>query len=127
METTTIKKRGNPNLWKHGFTKENQPEKVGRKKGIEKLIREAINPDELKEIIKNVAKEAKGGNIKAAEFLFDRLYGKPTVMVDLLDSKGSTLIQNNFNIEVSGKSPDELKQLYLELSESNEEEPEILE
>lgn len=91
---------------------------AGRKAGIEKLIRQAITPEELKEIIVNVANEAKQGNIKAAEFIFDRLYGKPTVMVDLLDSKGSTLIQNNFNVEVRTQDESELANLLIELSDS---------
>jgi hypothetical protein len=97
---------------------------AGRKKGLERLIKEALTLQDLKDIVTNVAKEAKEGNIKAAEFIFDRLYGKPTVMIDLIDSKGQTFIQNNFNVEVKGKSEDDLSQLLIELSseEQNEDE-----
>jgi hypothetical protein len=37
-------------------------------------------------------------------------------MIDLIDSKGQTFIQNNFNVEVKGKSEDDLSQLLIELS-----------
>lgn len=100
---------------------------AGRKKGLDRLFKECVTQDEWKAIIAKGVEQAMEGDNKAREFLFNYAYGKPQVMVELLDSKGSTLIQNNFNIEVSGKSPDELKQLYLELSETSEEEPEILE
>lgn len=92
----------------------------GRKAGVETLIREALSKDDLKQIVQKVADEAKNGNIKAAEFVFDRLYGKPAVMVDLSDSSQPTFIQNNFNIEVQGKSMQELQKLYIELESTSE-------
>ena len=92
----------------------------GRKKGLESLIRDALSRDDLKEIVQKVAEEAKNGNIKAAEFVFDRLYGKPAVMIDLSDSQQPTFIQNNFNIEVQGKSMQELQKLYIELESTTE-------
>jgi hypothetical protein len=100
---------------------------AGRKKGLERLIREALTPQDLKDIVANVATEAKQGNIKAAEFIFDRLYGKPTVMVDLLDSKGATVIQNNFNLEVKGQDESELTSLLIELSnnDNNEDDSDV--
>lgn len=80
---------------------------AGRKKGLEKIFNAAITIDEQKQIIQAAKDEALNGNIKAAEFIFDRLYGKPT-SVDLLANEQRTLIQNNFNIDVSGKSASEL-------------------
>lgn len=97
---------------------------AGRKKGLDRLFKECVTPEEWKAIIAKGVKQALEGDNKAREFLFNYAYGKPQVMVELLDSKGSTLIQNNFNIEVSGKSTDELKQLYIELESTTESEDE---
>jgi hypothetical protein len=49
-------------------------------------------------VIKAVITEAQNGNIKAAEFLFDRVFGKPDTVgsEDKGDSAKPVLIQNNF-------------------------------
>jgi hypothetical protein len=93
---------------------------AGRKKGLDRLFKECVTPEEWKAIIAKGVEQALEGDNKAREFLFNYAYGKPQVMVELLDSKGSTLIQNNFNIEVSGKNVEELKQLYIELESTTE-------
>jgi hypothetical protein len=96
----------------------------GRKKELERLFKEAVTKEQWIEIINKGIEQAKEGDNKAREFLFSYAYGKPNVMIDLIDSKGQTFIQNNFNVEVKGKSEDDLSQLLIELSseEQNEDE-----
>lgn len=98
----------------------------GRKKGLEKIFNAAITIEEQKEIIQAAKNEALNGNIKAAEFIFDRLYGKP-IAVDLLGNENRTLIQNNFNIDVSGKSASELIEILQNTQIDDVESEEILE
>jgi hypothetical protein len=96
----------------------------GRKKGLDRLFKECVTQEEWKAIIAKGVEQAMDGDNKAREFLFSYAYGKPNVMIDLIDSKGQTFIQNNFNVEVKGKSEDDLSQLLIELSseEQNEDE-----
>jgi hypothetical protein len=97
---------------------------AGRKKGLDRLFKECVTQEEWKAIIAKGVEQALEGDNKAREFLFSYAYGKPNVMIDLIDSKGQTFIQNNFNVEVKGKSEDDLSQLLIELSseEQNEDE-----
>lgn len=89
---------------------------AGRKKGLDRLFKECVKPEEWKAIIAKGVEQAMEGDNKAREFLFNYAYGKPNVMVELLDSKGQTFIQNNFNVEVKGKGEEELTNLLIELS-----------
>ncbi len=92
----------------------------GRKKELERLFKECVTQDEWKAIIAKGVEQAMEGDNKAREFLFSYAYGKPNVMIDLIDSKGQTFIQNNFNVEVKGKSEEELSQFLIELSSEDQ-------
>jgi uncharacterized protein with von Willebrand factor type A (vWA) domain len=45
---------------------------------IKRVLLDAVSDDDLREIIKSLIEQAKGGNTKAAELVLDRLIGKPT-------------------------------------------------
>ena len=99
----------------------------GRKKGLERIFKEALTRDELVAIIQKAKSEALNGNVKAMEFIFDRMYGKPVAVDGLLGNENRTLIQNNFNIDVTGKSASELIETLQSMQIEGEEEGEILE
>lgn len=63
----------------------------GRRKGIQDLIDSAVTEDDLKTILVRLVGMAKHGNIKAAEFLFDRLYGKPMQKTELTGKDGGAI------------------------------------
>ena len=80
---------------------------------LARIVREAVDKNEQREILKSVAEQAKNGNIKAAEFIFDRIYGKPKTEVELTDSATTLNVQNNFTVD--GKSVEELLRLRNEM------------
>lgn len=90
----------------------------GAKKRLEQIFKSCVTEDEYKAIIRKAVDDAIEGDNKSREFLFSYSFGKPNVMIDLLDSKGSTLIQNNFNVEVRTQDESELANLLIELSDS---------
>lgn len=45
-------------------------------------LMKAVSSEDLQEIIQKMAKKAKGGDVAAAKFLFDRLLGKPVETVN---------------------------------------------
>ena len=98
----------------------------GRKKGLERIFKEALTKEDLIAVIHKAKDEALTGNVKAMEFIFDRVYGKP-ISVDLLGNENRTLIQNNFNIDVSGKSASELIEILQNTQIDDQETDEILE
>lgn len=88
----------------------------GAKKRLESIFKSCVTDDEYKSIIRKAVDDAIQGDNKSREFIFSYSFGKPNVMIDLLDSKGQTFIQNNFNVEVKGKGEEELTNLLIELS-----------
>lgn len=75
------------------FSSENQPENPGRKKKlpeIDDLLAEVLGEDptdpdrqgEAREVLKQMVKSAKGGNVQAQIAVLDRAYGKPKQAVE---------------------------------------------
>lgn len=59
------------------FTKGNT-EGTGRKvSALKRALEEAVTEDDIKDIANALKEQAKAGDIKAAELLFNRLFGKP--------------------------------------------------
>ena len=99
----------------------------GRKKGLERIFKDALTKEELIAIIQKAKSEALDGNVKAMEFIFDRMYGKPVAVDGLLGNENRTLIQNNFNIDVTGKSASELIETLQSMQIESDDDAEILE
>jgi len=105
----------------------NKTDNRGRKKELLALFRQSVNKSDWIEVINKALEQAKEGDNKAREFLFDRYYGKVEVESSLLGNENRTLIQNNFNIDVSGKSASELIETLQSMQIESDEETEILE
>ena len=105
----------------------NKTDNRGRKKELKTLFKQAVKKDDWLAIINQAITDAKKGDNKAREFLFDRYFGKVEVESGLLGNENRTLIQNNFNIDVTGKSASELIETLQSMQIDSEEEGEILE
>lgn len=88
--------------------------KRGRKKELRTLFKEAVKKSDWLEILNKAIEQAKEGDNKAREFLFDRYYGKVETESEMDNLSSPTLVQNNFQIDVKGKSASELIQLLQE-------------
>ena len=88
--------------------------KRGRKKELRTLFKEAVKKSDWLEILNKAIEQAKDGDNKAREFLFDRYYGKVETESEMDSLSSPTLVQNNFQIDVKGKSASELIQLLQE-------------
>lgn len=88
--------------------------KRGRKKELRTLFKEAVKKSDWLEILNKAIEQAKDGDNKAREFLFDRYYGKVETESEMDSLASPTLVQNNFQIDVKGKSASELIQLLQE-------------
>jgi hypothetical protein len=90
-------KSGNPSTQ---FSSENQPEKNGRPKKLPKLdelLADVLGEDKdgieaAKAILMALRAKAAKGDVRAAEVLLDRAYGKSKQTVDLNHSGGVNLI-----------------------------------
>src|SRR5438045_547974 len=56
---------------------------AGRVALLRKTLLESVNPQDVREVVEMLVREAKGGSITAAKELLERLLGKP-VELDLL-------------------------------------------
>ena len=96
--------------------------KRGRKKELRTIFKEAVKKSDWLAILNKAIEQAKDGDNKAREFLFDRYYGKVETESEMDSLVSPTLVQNNFQIDVKGKSASELIQLLQEAETGTSEE-----
>lgn len=72
------------------INKKGQPRKLPR---LDVLLADVLDDAKMKDIITSLYKAAKKGNVKAADVLFDRMYGKAKQSLDITtgDEKINTI------------------------------------
>lgn len=93
------------------FSKENQPEENGRKPKIpalDILLGEVVGEDGMKEIIQAMQKEAKKGNVQAANCILDRQFGKAKQQIDLKQETTGELNVVVHREIINGKNDDSI-------------------
>lgn len=87
--------------FKQGFDPRRNIE--GRPLNCENVMAKAVTEDEAVSIAKAMSKRAVDGDVRAADFVFDRLFGRPQQSTDLT-TKGETINANQIIFQdISGK------------------------
>lgn len=105
-----MKKGGNPQNLKP-FKKGQSGNPKGRPKKLPKLdelLAEVLGDDSAgstvaEQILRSLEKQARKGNVKAAELLLDRGYGKVKQSMELSGDLGIDVSQTKFSIKPKGK------------------------
>lgn len=78
-----------------------RPKKADR---LDAAFEAVVNDDDLKQIIREVLKKARSGDVKATEMLLDRYFGKPIARNAMTDTEGNDVEPNAQPVIVIGDS-----------------------
>lgn len=83
---------------------------------LKKLLDECWSEDERKLVIVMLAEKALAGDLKAAEMLLDRCYGKPVQAIEHGGPDGDSIVINLETMQITQMSDDDLSKLIQQLS-----------